>query len=222
MILQGLNNASAAYAALQTLPPMRQASQSPAANHADQVSISDAAKALFADSQAATAAREVEQRLAEIKAKPAMERTVADRSYLVEHDKRMVEIEDKIKANGYESLTADEVDYMQKASGFVNTMAELSPQEKTLYDQLVAAGNQEAAQGLMLVAMARVGTHGQQVTLPDGSSFDPSATEVTANNLRNLFKFMFVDPSGTSDRQFEALASYLDQRKPLDEVTNRA
>lgn len=151
-----------------------------------------------------------------------MERTAADRDYLVEHDKRMVDIEDKLKASGEESLTSDEVDYLQKAGGFVNTMAALSPKERALYDEMVANDNREAAQGLMLVALSRVGLHGQQVTLPDGRSFDPSNTEVTADNIRYLFKAMFVDPSGKTDRQFEALAAYLDQRKTSDQTTSQA
>lgn len=221
MIIPGLNNLSAAYAALQTTAVQRQSLPSPSANYAEKVSISDAAKAMMANSQASATAQDIQNRIDAIKARPAVERTPADRDYLVEHDQRMVEIEDKIKANGWESLNADEVDYMQKAGGFVNTMAELSPKERALYDELVAAGNHEAAEGLMLVAMARVGMHGQQVTLPDGSSFDPGSTEVTAGNIRNLFKFMFVDPSGKTDRQFEALASYLDQRKTPDQATGQ-
>lgn len=219
MIVQGLNNASAAYAALQSSSPSRQTSPSPAANYADKVSISTAAKALLAGDQSATADQEVAQRLAEIKSRPAVERTPADRDYLVAHDQRMVEIEEKIKTNGNESLTADEVDYMQKAGGFVNTMAELSTQEKALYDELVAAGNREAAEGLMLVAMSRVGMHGQQITLPNGRSFDPSSTEITGDNVRNLFKYLFADDDGHIGRQFEALASYLDRRPAAESAT---
>lgn len=216
MIVQGLNNASATYAALQTSPLMRQASPSPAANHAEKVSISDAAKTMLAGDQ------EVAKRLAEIKSRPAVERTAADRDYLVAHDQRMVDIEEKLKTSGWESLSADEVDYMQKAGGFVNTMAELSSQEKALYDEMVAAGNREAAEGLMLVALSRSGMHGQQVTLPNGRSFDPSSTEITGDNVRNLFKYLFADDDGQIGRQFEALASYLDQRQPPDQATTQA
>lgn len=222
MIISGLNNAASAYAALQSSPPMRQGLPSPAANHADKVSISDAAKARLAESQASTSEQQIQSRIEAIKAKPAVERTQADYNYLAEHDRRLAELQDKIKTSGWKSLSADEVDYLQKAGAFVNTMAELSPQEKALYDELVANGNQEAAQGLMLVAMARVGTHDQQVTLPDGRSFDPGSTEVSAGNIRNLFNSMFDDPSGETDHQFEALASYLDQRKTADQATNQA
>lgn len=50
---------------------------------------------------------------------------------------------------------------MQKSSGSVNTMAYLSPKENALYEELVAKGNGEAAQGLLLVGMSRIGTEGQ-------------------------------------------------------------
>jgi hypothetical protein len=109
---------------------------------------------------------------------------------------------------------------MQKAGGFVNTMAELSPKEKALYDELVASGNFEAAHGLALVGMSRVGMGGQQVTLPNGKTFDPAHTEVTAANIQYLFKQMFVDPSGNTDKQFDALASYLDKREAANKVTS--
>ena len=102
---------------------------------------------------------------------------------------------------------------MQKSSGSVNTMAYLSPKEKVLYEELVAKGNWEVAQGLLLVGMSRIGMEALQVTLPGGQTFDPTETEVTADNVRNLFKQMFVDASGNSDRLFDALASALDQRQ---------
>lgn len=222
MIVQGSSNAFAAYAAMKTSSVQRQTFPSSAANHADKVSISDAAKAMMADSQASTNEREVEKRLNAIKAKPAVERTAEDMDYLSANDKRFAELQGKIKANGFESLTSDEVDYMQKATGFVNTMAELSPDEKALYDELVAQGNREAAGGLNLIAMSRIGMKGQEVKLPNGRTFDPTSTEVTADNIRNLFRHMFVDDSGHIDRQFEALASYLERRQASDGAANKA
>ena len=63
---------------------------------------------------------------------------------------------------------------------------------------------------------------GQQVTLPNGKTFDPTNTEVTAANIQTLFKQMFVDPSGNTDRQFEALASYLDKREASNQATSKA
>lgn len=223
MIIQGLSNASTAYAAMNSAPLQRQSLPTPAANYADKVSISDAAKELMTGAQTATSGAEIQKRIEAIKAKPGVERTEADFEYLSKNDKRFAELQEKIKASGYDgfdSLTADEVDYMQKAGGFVNTMAELSPKEKALYDELVASGNHEAAHGLMLVGMSRIGMSGQQVTLPNGKTFYPSNTEVTAANIRNLFKYMFVDSSGNTDRQFEALASYLDKRGTSETAIN--
>ena len=132
--------------------------------------------------------------------------------YLTTHDERFVTLRDKMASSGFASLTSDEVDYMQKASGMVNTMAYLSSSEKALYDKMVSEGKGEAAQALGLVALSRVGMEGQQVTLPNGQRFDPTQTEITAKNLRTLFSQMFVDPSGQTDRQFEALAAYLDKQ----------
>lgn len=58
-----------------------------------------------------------------------------------------------------------------------------------------------------------MGMDGQQGTLPNGRSFDPTGTEVTASNIRNLFKHMLAGDTGEIDRRFDALASYLDQRE---------
>jgi hypothetical protein len=221
MIIQGLNTIASLYGSVFKSSVERQSLPTPVANYADRVSISDAAKALLSSS---TQDAEVQQRIAAIKAKPGVERTAADFEYLSANDKHFAELQDKIKANGnngFDTLTADEVDYMQKAGGFVNTMAELSPKEKALYDELVASGNFEAAHGLALVGMSRVGMGGQQVTLPNGKIFDPANTEVTAANIQYLFKQMFVDPSGNTDKQFDALASYLDKREAANKVTSK-
>lgn len=225
MAIQGLGSIFSAYSALQSISTQRQNGNASSANIADTVSISDAAKAMFANAQSAVQEQQVQNRLEAIKAKPGVERTDGDTEYLLKNDKRYVELLDKIKASGlegFDSLTADEVDYMQKAGGFVNTMAELSPKEKALYDELVSKGNHEAANALNLVGMSRIGMKGQQVTLPNGRSFDPGNTEVTADNIRNLFRQMFVDPSGNSDRQFEALASYLETRDSRGQVASKA
>lgn len=226
MIIQGFNNVMAAYGASTRSAATRQTSTGSPANNADQVSISNEALALLSKSQASNAQdAAIQQRLAEIKAKPGVERTEADTEYLMKNDKRFVELQEKMKASGldgFDSLTADEVDYMQKAGGFVNTVSYLSTGEKALYDEMVSKGNHEAAHGLMLVAMSRIGMGGQQVTLPNGKTFDPTSTEVTADNIRNLFKLMFVDPSGQTDRQFEALASYMDSRQTDSQASNKA
>jgi len=155
----------------------------------------------------------MQKKLDAIKSKSAVERTSAETEFVNSNDSRLKEIQAKSKGGGPESLTAGDLEYMQKAGGFVNTMANLSPTEKALYDDLVASGNQDAAQGLRNIALARVGMGGQQVTLPNGKTFDPMNTELTGDSVRNLYRFMFVDPSGASDRAFNALATALDQRK---------
>jgi len=170
---------------------------------ADKVSISSAARALLASESAAN-----DPRLAAIKAKPALERSAADTEYLLANDKRLAEV----NAKDPQTRTADEVDYVQKAGGFVNTMANLSASEKALYDEMVAAGNYDAVEGMNLIALARQGMGGQQVTLPDGSSFDPTKTEITPENIRKLFAQMFVDNDGASARRLDALAGYLERR----------
>lgn len=106
--------------------------------------------------------------------------------------------------------TAEDLDRMQKAGGLVNTMANLSPDEKKLYNELVAQGNTEAVRGMNLLALSRMG--GGEVTLPDGTSFDPAKTAITPENIRKLFSQMFVSNDGQDARSFEALASYLDAR----------
>jgi hypothetical protein len=212
MIIQGSGSASAAGAMLKTASIHRQNSSASSANIADRVSLSDAAKALMTASGSSTEETGVQNRLDAIKARPAVERTAEDTEYLAQHDERFIEIKGKIAEQGFETLTSGELDYMQKATGMVNTMAYLSAGEKDLYDDLVAKGDTEAAQGLLLIGMSRIGMGGQQVTLPNGLTFDPTNTEVTAGNVRNLFKYLFVDPSGNSDRQFEALASYLERQ----------
>lgn len=225
MIINGYNNIASAYGTTLSSSIQRQQTPMLPAVSADRVSISDAAKAMLAGSQASTQDAEIQKRIDAIKANPGVERAAADYDYLNKYDKRFVELQEKMKASGcdgFDSLSADEVDYMQKAGGFVNTMAELSSKEKALYDELVAQGNHEAAHGLMLVALARNGMGGQQVKLPNGQTFDPETTEVTAATIRNLFKSMFVDPSGSTDSQFEALASYMQRREASEPATSKA
>ena len=213
MTIQGLDLLTAYGSAAHKPATPRQTSPGFAENLADSLSRSGTAATTNEE-------QTIQKQLDAIKAKPGVQRTEADTAYLSAHDKRFIEIQDKIKDKGSESLTANELDYLQKAAGFVNTMAYLSPNEKALYDELVAKGNTEAAQGLGLLAMSRIGMEGQQVTLPNGRSFDPTHTEVTADNVRNLFKYLFVDADGTLGHKFEALAAYLDQR-PADTDANK-
>lgn len=165
-----------------------------------QVSISNRAKAL-SDSDKAIAAR-----LESIKAKPALQRSTEEVEFVQRNDKRMAEI----AAKDPQTQTAEEVDYMQKASGCVNTMANLSPAEKKLYDEMVASGNTEAVRGMNLIALSRMGSG--DVTLPNGRTFSPTQTEITAGNVRQLFSQMFVGADGQDARSFDALAKYLDSR----------
>lgn len=202
MIVTASNPYTAAWPTGKITGAERQTSVATPATLADKVSISSAARALLASDAG------VETRLEQIKSKPAVERSAADTEYLLANDKRLAEI----RAKDPQTLTADEVDYTQKAGGFVNTMANLSSAEKALYDEMVAAGNYAAVEGMNLIALARQGMDGQQVTLPDGSSFDPTTTEITPENIRKLFTAMFVDSDGASAKRLAALAGYLEQR----------
>jgi hypothetical protein len=168
----------------------------------DNVTISDEAKAMAQE-------QEIQTRLDAIKIKPALERTGEEVEFVNSNDKRL----SKIAAKDPQTLTAEELDYQQKTGGFVNTMATLSASEKALYNELVAKGDYEAAAGMNLIALSRTGMEGQKVQLPNGESFDPMNTEITAGNIRNLFQYMFVDPTGEMNRRFEALAIYLEQNK---------
>ena len=202
MIVTGINSLSSAWQSGKIADTGRQIAAATPATLADKVSISSAARALLASDAGG------EARLEQIKSKPAVERSAADTEYLLANDKRLAEI----RAKDPQTLTADEVDYQQKAGGFVNTMANLSTAEKALYDEMVAAGNYAAVEGMNLIALARQGMGGQQVTLPDGSSFDPTTTEISPENIRKLFTAMFVDSDGSSAKRLAALAGYLEQR----------
>lgn len=167
----------------------------------DKVTISDEAKALAQE-------QEIQSRLEEIKNKPNVMRTKEETEFINSHDKQL----SRIRTKDPQTLTAEELDYQQKAGGFVNTMATLTANEKALYNELVAKGDYEAVAGMNLIALSRTGMENQEVQLPNGKSFNPTNTEITAANIRHFFQYMFVDPTGEMNRRFEALASYLDQR----------
>ena len=104
-----------------------------AANFADTVRISQAGREALAaanasSSSAANGDKSVEARLAAIKSKDGASRTQEEQDYVRANDKRLAEITAQGKPP--EKLTADEMDYLQKAAGFVNTFANLSPAEK--------------------------------------------------------------------------------------------
>ena len=149
---------------------------------------------------------EVQTRLNEIKSKPALERTQQDYDYLFANDKKLAQIE----AKPLESRTAEDLDYEQKARGFVNTMAGLSSGEKALYDEAVSSGNVLAAEGLAQIALLRVGF--QQAGGQDGSTYDPSKTEITPETIASFFSQSFVDPSHQPDQQLKALSDFLKLR----------
>ena len=158
MIITSIN-AAAAYRAT----PGSQFSSSSlagnAANIADTVTISRAARAAFLASAAnSSATSQIDARLAAIKSKDAVSRTAEDTDYLFAHDARLAAIRDKgNKSPG--SLTAEELDYEQKAGGFVNTMANLNPTENAPYDKMVASGNTAAAAGMSQIAFIRTMGH---------------------------------------------------------------
>lgn len=205
MNIQGFGAASAAYASVnkatsrpQTLPASMAMSQ----NGETQVTISDQARALAGQS-----ANDIQRRLDEIKQKPALARTEEESEYVRSNDERFKTLSTQDSA----TWSADEVDYMQKAAGMVNTMAKLSPGEQKLYDEMIAKGDQQAAAGLMQVAMSRM--FDGDVTLKGGKTFNPRDTEITAANVRDLFSQTIVDPSGQAGQRFDALAAYLDGRE---------
>lgn len=182
---------------------------SPAANFADSVDISKGAWEAFAASNASPSSsaahtdKSIEARLAEIKAKDVMSRTQEDQDYLFANDKRLAEITGK----PHDKLTADEIDYMQKAGGFVNTMANLSPAEKALYDKAVASGDTAAAAGIGQVAFIR--TMGHTAGGAGGTTYDPIGTEINAANIGKFFIHSIVDSSGKAQSNFQALIQFL-------------
>jgi len=180
-----------------------------AATSTDTVTISPAARAALAAASVGTdssGTHSVEARLAEIKAKDGMSRTQEDWDYLFANDKKLAEITAKANQNPA-SLTAAEIDYEQKARGLVNTMANLSPAEKALYDKAVASGNAQAAAGIGQIAFIR--TMGHTAGGADGTTYDPIATKITADNIVKYFSHSIVDPSGKTQAQFQALIEYL-------------
>lgn len=180
----------------------------------DTVTISKAAQTAFAsimNSASATnssAANPVDAKLAEIKSKDVVSRTASDTEYLWANDKKLAEI--AAKSNNTDNLTSSELDYMQKAGGFVNTMANLSPAEKALYDEAVASGNKNAAAGISQIAFIRM--MGHTAGGANGTTYDPINTEITAANIERYFSHSIVDPSGKAQAQFQALIQYLENK----------
>jgi hypothetical protein len=162
-----------------------------------------------------SATNPADAKLAEIKSKNAVNRTAADTAYLWANDKKLAEIAAQGKSP--DKLTAEELDYMQKATGFVNTMANLSPAEKKLYDKATANGNPDAASGLGLIALTRISGHAAGGR--EGSTYDPINTEITADNVRNYFSYSIVDPTGKVKSQFDALIRFLESNPAQSQNT---
>jgi hypothetical protein len=206
MIIQGFGQAAAAYAATKAVGSKQSllGAHAPAEKNASgtQLTLSPQAQAMASSDQA------IQDRLDAIRATPATQRSAGDLEFLLQHDKKFADIASK----GSGAQTAEDIDYMQKAGGLVNTMANLSPSEKKLYDELVAKGDTEAVKGMNLLALSRMGSG--DVTLDNGKTFNPSQTEITPESIRNLFSRMFVSSDNDSDRAFNALASALEGMKP--------
>jgi hypothetical protein len=192
-------------------PAARQTPAASPANFADTVRISQAAREALAASSSSTAPnndKAVETRLAEIRANGPVNRSQEDTDFLFANDKKLAEI----SAKPDNTRTADEIDYTQKAAGFVNTFAHLSSAEKALYDKAVASGNTEAAAGISMIALIRQG--GEMAGGANGTTYNSRTTEITAANIEKYFSHSIVDPTGKAQSRFQALIQFL-QANPV-------
>ncbi|SMB24750.1 conserved protein of unknown function [Sterolibacterium denitrificans] len=209
MIVQSTSASFFAAQIARSSSPRQSPTASPA-NIAETVRISQVAREALvsstaSSSSAANSDKSVEARLAAIKAKDGPSRTQEEQDYVRANDKRLAEIIAQGKST--EKLTADELDYLQKAAGFVNTFANLSPAEKALYDKAVASGNTEAAAGISQIAFVRM--MGHTAGGANGTTYDPLNTEITAANIEKYFSHSIVDPTGKAQSQFQALIQFL-------------
>lgn len=214
MNIQGSSNVSAALFGASRDPARRMTTSSSAASDGTKVILSDAARTLAAAGDSNGGSDGMQARLDAIKAKPVVQRAAEEAAFVQAHDERLAGILAQIKSNGpggADRLSADDLSYMQKASGFVNTMGNLSPKEKALYDEAVARGDQGAAQGLRMIALGREGMQGQSVTLADGRAFDPINTELTGDSVRNMYKYLFAGNDFAP--AFNALGAFLDRKQ---------
>ena len=191
--------------AMERASSLRHISPAAPAESADPVHISSAARAALAAEGDAS----VDAKLASIRARGPINRSEADQTYLFTHDKRLADITAQGKPP--EKLTADELDYMQKATGLVNTMANLSPAEKALYDKAVASGNTAAAAGISQIALVRM--MGHTAGGAGGATYDPLNTAITAANVERYFSHSIVDPTGQAKAGFQALIAFLNAER---------
>lgn len=182
-----------------------------AANIADSVTISQAARDALATSATTTdsTSAAVDTKLKQIVAEGPINRSAEDMNYLITNDPKLAAIYAKINQNnGSGNLTAEELDYQQKTIGFVNSMAYLSPAEKATYDKMVASGNNAAAAGMSVIAFERA-TLGHTASTGDGATYDPINTAITPENILKYFSQSIGDPTGKTQSQFQALIQYL-------------
>jgi len=197
-------------------PPSKPLTAPLAANVADTVTISQAARDALAASTVTTdsASAAVDAKLKQIVAEGPINRSSEDMNYLITNDRKLAAIYAKInQSNGSGNLTAEELDYQQKTIGFVNTMAYLSPSEKATYDKMVTSGNTAAAAGMSVIAFERA-TLGHTASTKDGATYDPINTEIAPENIVKYFSQSIGDPTGKTQAQFQALIAYLQNNPP--------
>ena len=209
MIIQGLNNIASSYGATFQSSHTRQTARVStgfSAKIADTVSISNKAREALASSNdsASAADKSIEDRLASIGAKGPVNRSQEDQEFLFANDKRLAEI--KAQGKSPDQLTAEDLDYMQKATGLVNTFANLNSAEKALYNKAVASGNSDAAAGMAQIALIRTGGMAGGA---NGTTYDPLSTEISAANIEKYFSNSIVDPTGNAQSKFQALIQFL-------------
>lgn len=207
MMIQATSRPGYAAGMLRTAS-IRQTPAAASANTADTVRISQAARDALAASASSASTNEdgaIEARLAAIRAQGPINRSQEDQAYLFANDKRLAAIAAQGKSP--DELSADDLDYMQKATGLVNTMATLSPAEKALYDKAVASGNKAAAAGIGQIALTRM--MGHTAGGASGATYDPLDTTITAANIEKYFSHSIVDPSGKAASNFQALIRFL-------------
>lgn len=153
----------------------------------------------------------IESKLNQIKKKDAAHRTPEESAYIIENDKRFAEIVSCGKSP--EELTSSELDYTQKAGGFVNTMAYLSQSEKALYDKAVAIGDTQAVIGLNQIALIRTG--GSLAGGSEGTTYNPLNTEITIANIEKYFRHSIVDADGSVADRFQALVNFLNKESSV-------
>jgi hypothetical protein len=189
--------------AMERAASLRHISPAAPADSADPVHISSAARAALAAEGDAS----VEAKLASIRARGPINRSEADQAYLFTHDQRLAEI----AAQASRPKSSPRTNWTTWATGMVNTMANLSPAEKALYDKAVASGNTAAAAGISQIALVRM--MGHTAGGAGGATYDPLNTAITAANVERYFSHSIVDPTGQAKAGFAALIAFLNAER---------